>query len=650
MEVSLRTKLIGGFLIVNLLACVACVVLIVGLRNVSKEYQLVTDNVARADSLVTEAVGRMYEQASAIRGYALLQDRVYVDQFHDTSQKLNGVLGSLRDHVIFEEDVKTALLLRELNDSWREIGDRAVGLIGQGRTSDGLGVISTEGMVVTQDFLGAANALNAKYDQLAEEGVLQAARKARRSMITGICIALASVVFGVALGLYVASFVSQAVTDIQRRLHRLAEGDLTVQPLNVTSTDELGQMARSFNEMLQGLKQLVGDISESARSVSTAAEDLTAAAEQSAAAAGNAAGAVQQLANGAAGQAQSTEEVHTTMEQLHQTTQQIADGAQQTASEIQQSLDLLNQMAALIDEAAITTDDVKERANKATETARDGGTVVKRTIDGMNRIRAVVGESTDRITKLEELSLEIGNITETISGISDQTNLLALNAAIEAARAGENGRGFAVVAEEVRKLAERSDASAREIADLISTIQQRTSEAVQAMEVGNTEVASGSELAEEAGRALEAIAVIVEEAAQGMNRVSEATEQVRGNAERVVKAFDSVAAVTEENTAGSEEMAAAASEVARSMEEAAPAAQQNAAAAEELSSTIEELSASSEEVSASATDLSDVAERLIQHVSQFRLDDSLAPDTEEQARFELGRLAKDQLEKTAVHR
>src|SRR5690606_38870280 len=111
----------------------------------------------------------------------------------------------------------------------------------------------------------------------------------------------------------------------------------------------------------------------------------------------------------------------------------------------------------------------------------------------------------ERVEQLGRDSQQVGEIVQVISDIADQTNLLALNAAIEAARAGEHGKGFAVVADEVRKLAERSAESAEQIAELIKTMQSGVAEAVSAMEQGTQKVETGTELANQAGKALESI-------------------------------------------------------------------------------------------------------------------------------------------------
>ena len=141
---------------------------------------------------------------------------------------------------------------------------------------------------------------------------------------------------------------------------------------------------------------------------------------------------------------------------------------------------------------------------------------------------------------MEELSSQTSAITDIISNVADQTNLLALNAAMEAARAGEHGRGFAVVAAEVRKLAERSDTSAREIAGLIASVQERIAAAVQSMAEGASEVETGNHLAQEAGQALQSIPLAMEGAASETEKINRAAHRLHTDAQQVLKAFDSV--------------------------------------------------------------------------------------------------------------
>ncbi len=123
----------------------------------------------------------------------------------------------------------------------------------------------------------------------------------------------------------------------------------------------------------------------------------------------------------------------------------------------------------------------------------------------MENVKKTMDMVSNKVHGLGERSKEIGKIVSAIDDIADQTNLLALNAAVEAARAGEQGRGFAVVADEVRKLAERSQAATKEIADLISGIQSGVEDTVAAMEKGTKEIDSGYDLANKAGQSLDDI-------------------------------------------------------------------------------------------------------------------------------------------------
>ena len=120
----------------------------------------------------------------------------------------------------------------------------------------------------------------------------------------------------------------------------------------------------------------------------------------------------------------------------------------------------------------------------------------------MNDIRSQIQETSKRIKRLGESSLEIGEIVELISDITEQTNVLALNAAIQAASAGEAGRGFTVVAEEVQRLAERSGEATKQIEAIVKTIQADTQDAVAAMEKSTVGVVEGAKLSDAAGQAL----------------------------------------------------------------------------------------------------------------------------------------------------
>lgn len=431
------------------------------------------------------------------------------------------------------------------------------------------------------------------------------------------------VVVWLIVALVISRTIVRPVTNALGRfgvlVERVADGDLTMDELPVRSSDEVGRLSRAFNEMVGRLRELMRSVTASSNAVLAAAEELSSASEQAAEGAKQAADAVAQMATGAHHQSTVASEVQDTMQQLQAVIAQIAAGAERTAGEVQQSAELMDTMMADIALVADQAIAVTEGAVQAAESARNGRVTMQQTVEGMERIREAVDHTAAQMRDLAQLSTQIGEINQLISEIAEQTNLLALNAAIEAARAGEHGRGFAVVAEEVRRLAERSAASANEIDELIRNTQNRTADAVQAMESGLKEVANGAQLAHDADRALADILQLVENAVNGIQQISTASAQLRSGAERVAAAFNEVATVTEQNTAATEEMAASASMVDDHVDRLTALSHDNASAAEEGSASVEELTAMAAQVSDSAEELTRIASSLREQVQRFRV-------------------------------
>ncbi len=171
-------------------------------------------------------------------------------------------------------------------------------------------------------------------------------------------------------------------------------------------------------------------------------------------------------------------------------------------------------MAQSINEVAQNAAQSAKVAEAQLAAAEKGGSAVQNQISGMNDIRSQIQETSKRIKRLGESSLEIGEIVELISDITEQTNVLALNAAIQAASAGEAGRGFTVVAEEVQRLAERSGEATKQIEAIVKTIQADTQDAVAAMEKSTVGVVEGAKLSDAAGQALTEIQRVSRELAE----------------------------------------------------------------------------------------------------------------------------------------
>lgn len=246
----------------------------------------------------------------------------------------------------------------------------------------------------------------------------------------------------------------ELLTDVEGA----ARGDLTVRA--EVSVGEIGTVADFFNAVVESLRSIVTNVKQAVTQVNASL--------------GENEGAIRQLSQEALQQATETTRTLDSLLEMTHSIQQVADNARQAA----------------------------DVARTASQTAQAGGVAIDRSVKNIFTLRQTVAETAKKVKRLGESSQRISKVASLIEQIALQTNLLAINAGIEAARAGEQGQGFAVVAEEVGELAARSSAATKEIEQIVYSIQQETSEVVEAMELGTTQVVEGTHLVEDAKQSL----------------------------------------------------------------------------------------------------------------------------------------------------
>ncbi len=230
--------------------------------------------------------------------------------------------------------------------------------------------------------------------------------------------------------------------------------------------------------------------------------------------------------------------------------QRLTDASKYQANQILAVTQKTEEVRKAMDEMSNHAQDSAEVATKSRVIAGEGGTVVRRTINAMDQARSHIQDTGKRIKRLGESSQQIGEIVELIEDIADQTNLLALNAAMQAANAGEAGKGFAVVADEVQRLAERSVDASRQIEALVKTIQVDTKDAVSSMEVSTSSVVDGAKLAEEAGTSLLQIEEVSDYIADLTRRMSQTAQSQSASVTDVDSTMKSIREVTEQTSQG----------------------------------------------------------------------------------------------------
>lgn len=465
--------------------------------------------------------------------YCVNDTRKEIDHFKDLSgDNITFFCGPTRIATSFTNDDGTRMVGTDASENVQEIvlkqGDFYTGMAevaGKNYLAAYKPIKDANGNVVGMLYAGIPTE---ELDQLKSEFVYS---------LAGISIALLLVT-----GVLVALLAKRGVAplkEVEKVLGALSSGDLTQPDLDSSSKDEIGSLARSMNQTKRKLRELLLSINDCAQQVAASSQQLTASADQT---------------------------VHSVTMVAENTISMAEDVSEQTTvlGDIRtQSLDMGNEMY------------MSATMQKAAEDSRQGAfagrAAVEKAIQQMEKTSNQMAVSVEVVASLGERSKEIGQIVDTISGITSQTNLLALNAAIEAARAGEAGRGFAVVAEEVRTLAEESSNAAQSIADLIGAIQRDTDSAVKAMGLGQNEVKTGTSIVEESGQSFHTINELIDqlyevieqsrkaisEAHSSSNVVLDGVHNVEKLAQNTSEEAQSVSAATEEQTAMIHEMAEA---------------------------------------------------------------------------------------------
>ena len=379
-----------------------------------------------------------------------------------------------------------------------------------------------------------------------------------------------------------ASKITTPVRQITMAAQKIEAGDLNA-TAEVNATDETGVLARSFNRMVAGLRQMTKAVEAQAETdrntkiylestikeyvacvVAVGEGDLTTQVtppdrEDELRTLGvhmnqttqNLRELAAQVSSGVQNLSSATSEILAATQEQAATASEQAAGVSQTSSTVDQARQTARQSSQRTDQVALMARESMKEADLGLE-------AVQQTLSGVNRIKEQVGSIAENILALSEQTQQIGEIIETVNDIADQSSLLALNAAIEAARAGEAGKGFAVVAGEVRSLAEQSRQATAKVKDILGDIQKAANTAVMVTEEGIKRADAGVEQARKTGTAISTINTNIQKVTQTIQQIAASTREQLVGMDQISGAMESISQATRQTEAGTRQVEEAA--------------------------------------------------------------------------------------------
>ncbi|WP_072334832.1 MULTISPECIES: methyl-accepting chemotaxis protein [unclassified Paenibacillus] len=348
---------------------------------------------------------------------------------------------------------------------------------------------------------------------------------------SGVVLGLVFLIAMIGLSFPFVSFLERTLTepisDISRAALSISKGDFTAK-ISISSNDALGELGTSFNRMTEKLREILKDTGNASRHVSDSSRDIFHKNERMKAVLEDAATAANELAAGA-----------------HQISEEISGVSAATK-------DIEHKVASYTD----STREMNSRSGHMLALVNKGLQSVETQSDGVRKNVEATANVSHTIHSLAELTNGISTITRSISEIAEQTNLLSLNASIEAARAGEHGKGFAVVAQEVRKLAEESTTSTKEVFGLVRSIEQGIKQALASMTQNEQVVQEQTRLITETETVFAEIVSSVSFISEQISTFARESEQMLASAQQISATMENISAITQQSAAGTEQVSA----------------------------------------------------------------------------------------------
>ncbi|MGE7112396.1 methyl-accepting chemotaxis protein [Lysinibacillus sp. NPDC047702] len=377
---------------------------------------------------------------------------------------------------------------------------------------------------------------------------------ANEAMWLSILLSIIGIIVLVVAIIWIARRIVKPVIQTVEQIKTIAAGNLAVEPLQVKSKDEIGELAHAMNHMTDNMRELIQAATTISNQVNIYSGDLRS----------------------------STNDMSISIDQVLTTTSELATGATLQAEQATTTLMVTQEVEQKLQSIQVAIEEMLQRSQQTTASSKEGLVHAEQSIQGMEAMAEKVSLTASVVQQLSDQSTEINRILQVINAIAGQTDLLALNAAIEAARAGEHGKGFSIVAEEVRKLAEESAKSTSQIATIIDMVVREAANASDAMQSVVLAVQTNTQYIDANKQALDAILQHIVDTVTQIDNVTAASSVIQKETLEVVRAVENMTAVSQQSSAGTEELLATMEQQNLAVHDINSKAQQLAAMADSL--------------------------------------------------------------------
>ncbi|MTI47233.1 MAG: methyl-accepting chemotaxis protein [Firmicutes bacterium] len=534
-NISISKKMILGFSYV-LIIMLSITVITYKNFNIQEEANYWEKHTYEVIIEANELLQSLINMETSVRGFAITGQEEYLELYNMGEKDFDGHLANIKD--LTSDDFIQQSRLNEIEkdkEQWgevqvkpllearREVRDnddvninKVINIVNQGKGKESMDGIRE----LLAEVIGEEERLLAERDKRYDELAVSTQRK----MIMG---SLEGVISAIIIIFLLNRNIKKSIDRITEGITQVADGDLT-KKIKVVGKDEMALISRKINEMIDNLNVLLKSVTSSSNIVLNSSTSLKEIFNQTA-------NANDEVAN---------------------TISEIANGASEQAKDVEEGVIQINGLGQDIENITKLSDEMDIASNKANSLTDKGMDAVETLTKKSDENSAVSAKVNDAVVKVNDSTSQIGIITDSINQIAEQTNLLALNASIEAARAGEAGKGFAVVADEIRKLAEESAKSVKDINEILQGIQSDSQMAVTSISEAKIIVDDQNDAVENTRRIFEEISASILDLINKISHVTNSSIEMNNKKEKIISMIERLSALSEESAAATEEVAA----------------------------------------------------------------------------------------------